>query len=141
MPMIVTRSVTPGNLPGDSLPQPQEFNKKKKIEKNLCNCHNFFPAPDWPVKAWQEQDVQQQEPAAYNKSKARRKPADIHHYQGRDIMEKGTEVSIIDVNMPFISMVAFMVKWSLAAIPAMLIMLSAGAFAFAMFGGVIGNML
>ena len=56
-------------------------------------------------------------------------------------MEKGTEVSIIDVNMPFISMVAFMVKWSVAAIPAMLIMLSAGAFAFAMFGGVIGNML
>ena len=36
------------------------------------------------------------------------------------------DVKIIDVNMSFTSMVVFMVKWSVAAIPAMLILLLAG---------------
>ena len=44
-------------------------------------------------------------------------------------------VVIVDIQMPFWSMVAFMVKWSLAAIPALLIlMLILGTVAGLMFG-------
>jgi len=31
-------------------------------------------------------------------------------------------VSVVDINMPFASMVGFMLKWSLATIPALLIL-------------------
>jgi hypothetical protein len=37
------------------------------------------------------------------------------------------EARIVDVHMPFGSMVAFMVKWSIAAIPAILILALVGA--------------
>ena len=33
-----------------------------------------------------------------------------------------TQVVVTDIQMPFISMVVFMVKWALAAIPALLIL-------------------
>lgn len=33
-----------------------------------------------------------------------------------------SRVSIVDINMPFGSMVLFMVKWSLAAVPALIIL-------------------
>lgn len=39
-----------------------------------------------------------------------------------------TRVSVVDVNMPFASMVGFMVKWSLAAIPAIMILFALGLF-------------
>ncbi|MCB1737819.1 MAG: hypothetical protein KDI42_06820 [Gammaproteobacteria bacterium] len=32
------------------------------------------------------------------------------------------EVTVVDIRMPFMSMVAFMVKWVIASIPAMLIL-------------------
>lgn len=38
-----------------------------------------------------------------------------------------SEVRIVDIRMPFLSMVAFMVKWALAAIPALLILIVIGA--------------
>lgn len=38
-------------------------------------------------------------------------------------MESGQRVVVTDVEMRFGSMVAFMVKWTIAAIPAMLILL------------------
>lgn len=41
------------------------------------------------------------------------------------------QASIVDVNMPFLSMVGFMVKWALAAIPAAIILIFIGVFAFA----------
>jgi hypothetical protein len=42
--------------------------------------------------------------------------------------EKSTHrVLVTDVNMPFISMVRFMVKWAIAAIPAFLILIILGA--------------
>lgn len=48
------------------------------------------------------------------------------------------QVSVVDVNMPFASMVWFMVKWALAAIPAIL-MLSVLGFVIAMvFGLLVG---
>lgn len=41
-----------------------------------------------------------------------------------------TRVSVVDIDMPFMSMVNFMVKWALASIPAVLIL---SAIAFAIF--------
>ncbi|MEO1889905.1 MAG: hypothetical protein ABGX33_08305 [Cycloclasticus sp.] len=45
-----------------------------------------------------------------------------------------TKVSIIDVKMPFISMVIFLVKLSIAAIPAFVIMSIVASILFAVFG-------
>jgi len=45
-----------------------------------------------------------------------------------------TKVSIIDIKMPFISMVVFLVKLSIAAIPAFIIMSIVGSILFAVFG-------
>jgi hypothetical protein len=45
-----------------------------------------------------------------------------------------TKVSIIDVKMPFISMVIFLMKLSIAAIPAFIIMSIVGSILFAVFG-------
>jgi len=44
------------------------------------------------------------------------------------------KVSIIDIKMPFLSMVVFLVKLSIAAIPAFIIMSIVGSFLFAVFG-------
>ena len=44
------------------------------------------------------------------------------------------KVSIIDIKMPFLSMVIFLVKLSIAAIPAFIIMSIVGGFLFAIFG-------
>ena len=50
-------------------------------------------------------------------------------------MEK---VEITDINMPFMSMVFFMVKWAIASIPAMLILFIMGAVFTGIFGGFLG---
>lgn len=48
---------------------------------------------------------------------------------------KGAQpVVVLDVNMSFGSMVVFMIKWALAAIPALLILTLIGFFAIALFG-------
>ncbi|PCI68504.1 MAG: hypothetical protein COB26_00935 [Piscirickettsiaceae bacterium] len=47
-----------------------------------------------------------------------------------------TKVSIIDVKMPFLSMVIFLVKLSIAAIPAFIIMSIVASILFAIFGTV-----
>lgn len=44
-----------------------------------------------------------------------------------------TAVVVKDVEMPFFSMVGFMVKWSLASIPAVLLLVAVGVFAAAFF--------
>jgi len=36
---------------------------------------------------------------------------------------RNTEVTVVDIKMPFLSMVIFMVKWSIAAIPAFIILM------------------
>ena len=41
-------------------------------------------------------------------------------------MSDPARVAVVDVTMPFGSMVLFMVKWAIAAIPAVLILGSAG---------------
>ncbi len=43
-------------------------------------------------------------------------------------------VTIVDIKMPFLSMVVFMVKWIIASIPAIIILMVIGAIV----GGVLG---
>lgn len=49
----------------------------------------------------------------------------------------GTEVTVVDVRMPFGSMVVFMIKWALAAIPAVVILVAVWAVLAALLGGLI----
>ena len=46
------------------------------------------------------------------------------------------EVVVVDIKMPFLSMVVFMVKWVIASIPALLILGLLLGFATALLGGV-----
>jgi len=52
-----------------------------------------------------------------------------------------SKVVVTDVKMPFASMVVFMIKWSLAAIPALIILLVLAAIVSAVLGGVLGGLL
>ena len=52
-----------------------------------------------------------------------------------------TEVTVVDVQMPFGSMVVFILKWTLAAIPAMIILGIIAAIFVAIFGGILGGVL
>lgn len=47
-------------------------------------------------------------------------------------------VVVLDLKMPFNSMIMFMIKWALASIPALLILMVIGFFAAAIFGGLAG---
>jgi hypothetical protein len=47
----------------------------------------------------------------------------------------GNEVTVVDIKMPFWSMVVFMVKWSIAAIPALLILVVLGMILAGFLGG------
>jgi hypothetical protein len=49
--------------------------------------------------------------------------------------EQPNRVSVTDVDMPFLSMVRFMVKWAIAAIPAMLLLMILGAIFWGMLLG------
>lgn len=50
------------------------------------------------------------------------------------------ETKITDINMPFNSMVFFMVKWALASIPAMGILFGIGALVASIFSIVVQDM-
>lgn len=56
-------------------------------------------------------------------------------------MQDGTRVVVTDVQMPFGSMVTFMVKWTIASIPAMIILVVIGAIVTVVLGGVFGGIL
>ncbi len=49
--------------------------------------------------------------------------------------DKPMEVVVTDISMSFWSMVVFMVKWVIAAIPAFLILMVIGAILSSLFGG------
>ena len=51
--------------------------------------------------------------------------------------ENQTRVTVVDIKMPFVSMVIFMVKWAIASIPAFLIL----AFLFFFLGGLMSGLL
>ena len=48
------------------------------------------------------------------------------------------EVIVTDIKMSFVSMVVFMVKWVIAAIPALIILGFIGGLLMAIFGGMFG---
>lgn len=47
------------------------------------------------------------------------------------------EMVVVDIKIPFWSMVVLMVKWALAAIPAIIILFVIGAILSALFGGLV----
>lgn len=49
------------------------------------------------------------------------------------------KVSVVDIDMPFMSMVSFMVKWAIAAIPALIILTLVGTIAMGVIAGLTGN--
>jgi len=52
-------------------------------------------------------------------------------------MSDGTrEVVVIDVKIPFLSMVTLLVKWALASIPAIIILFGIGALLSGLFAGI-----
>lgn len=50
--------------------------------------------------------------------------------------KKREEVVVVDIKMPFSSMVVFMVKWAIAAIPAIFILVILASVISGFFGGV-----
>ncbi len=50
------------------------------------------------------------------------------------------KVTVVDIKMPFSSMVWFMVKWAVAAIPALTILLVLGVLMLGMMGAVLPGM-
>ena len=59
-------------------------------------------------------------------------------------MSEETRVTVTDIHMPFWSIVGFMVKWTFATIPALIIIVSLALVIAAAFGGslaVLGGML
>ena len=57
----------------------------------------------------------------------------------RRIQEQGSNVNIQNVNMPFWSMVGLIIKWSIAAIPAGIVMLVIGLIIWFVIGIVLGG--
>lgn len=57
----------------------------------------------------------------------RSRPIDADPQPALGASAQPAEVRIVDIRMPFLSMVVFMVKWALAAIPALLILVITGA--------------
>lgn len=53
---------------------------------------------------------------------------------------ESNQVTIVDVKMPFWSMVVFMVKAAIASIPAFIILAIIGAIFFVVLGGIFGGM-
>ena len=51
-----------------------------------------------------------------------------------------SEVVVVDVQMPFMSMVTFMVKWTLASIPALIILAVIAAVLAGMFAGLFSGL-
>jgi hypothetical protein len=50
-------------------------------------------------------------------------------------------VTVTDIQMPFLSMVVFMIKWAIASIPAAIILVVIGAALAAVFGGLFAGMM
>ena len=55
-------------------------------------------------------------------------------------MSNSNDVVVVDVKMPFWSMVTFMVKWAIASIPAIIILVAIGAVAAGLLAGLLGGM-
>ena len=53
---------------------------------------------------------------------------------------QNNEVTVVDIKMPFGSMVVFMVKWAIASIPAILILAVLVAMIAGLFAGCVGGL-
>ncbi len=71
---------------------------------------------------------------------AARLKAERAAYEASRVQSPVTRVTVTDFDMPFGSMIAFMLKWALAAIPAMLILIVVGGVATAMLAGVVAGL-
>lgn len=49
-------------------------------------------------------------------------------------LETTSSVTVVDIKMPFLSMVVFMVKWAIASIPALIILFTLISLIMALFG-------
>lgn len=56
-------------------------------------------------------------------------------------MENRQEVVVTDIRMPFLSMVIFMIKWAVAAIPAFVILSALFGVVSLLFGHFMGGMM
>jgi len=54
--------------------------------------------------------------------------------------ENSNNVVVVDIKMPFMSMVVFMVKWAIASIPAIIILMVLVVIFGGIFGGFLGAM-
>jgi hypothetical protein len=52
-----------------------------------------------------------------------------------------TEVTVVDIQMPFGSMVVFILKWTLASIPALIILAIVGAVIAGLLGGMMAALV
>ena len=52
---------------------------------------------------------------------------------------ENNEVTVVDIKMSFWSMVVFMVNWTVASIPALLILIVLGAMIAGLLGGFLGG--
>ena len=55
-------------------------------------------------------------------------------------IEGRSQVTVVDVQMPFVSMVVFILKWTLASIPAMILVFLIAFVIATAFGGVFASM-
>ena len=53
-------------------------------------------------------------------------------------VERDSHVVVVDIKMPFMSMVTFMVKWAVAAIPAFIILSIIGTLVMAILHAMVG---
>ncbi len=62
--------------------------------------------------------------------------------EGREMSEENNkqEVTVVDIKMPFMSMVVFMVKFAIASIPAFIILSVIFGVLMALFGGMFHGM-
>jgi hypothetical protein len=54
--------------------------------------------------------------------------------------QESNQMIVVDIRMPFWSMVTFMVKWAIAAIPAVIILFLFGALLVGLVGGMAAGM-
>jgi hypothetical protein len=52
-----------------------------------------------------------------------------------------SEAVVVDIQMPFMSMVTFMVKWVIASIPAFMILVILGSVVVGLVGGIVGGLM
>ena len=58
--------------------------------------------------------------------------------EGTQHLANHQRVSVVDIKMPFFSMVIFMVKWAIAAIPAFIILLILGSLVVGIIAAIFG---